>query len=219
MVIVDDDSQDGTEIAVESLRGEYPVRLIVRRDERGLSSAVLAGFKEAVHDRFVVLDGDLQHPPEMIPTLLDRLDDPECDFVIGSRYADKGVVAGDWPWYRRLTSGVATFLARPLVPLSDPMSGFFAIDRSTWERCTRLNPIGYKIALELYVKGGCRRPAEVPITFAARTAGASKLSLREELRYLRHLCRLYWFRFPLITAAACLLLSAAAVAIFLILFG
>ena len=219
MIIVDDDSGDGTEAEVEALRGDYPVRLLVRRGERGLSGAVLAGFKEARHDRFVVLDADLQHPPEMIPALASRLDEPECDFVIGSRYARQGGVAEEWPWYRRIVSGVATALARPLAPLSDPMSGFFALERSTWRRCARLNPIGYKIGLELYVKARCRRPAEVPIAFGARAAGTSKLSLREELRYLRHLGRLYWFRFPVVTVLSGVSFVAAATAAVMVLSG
>ena len=196
LIIVDDDSRDGTENIVESLRRDYPVRLIVRHDDRGLSSAVIAGFTDARYDRLVVLDADLQHPPEMIPALLERLDRGDCDFVIGSRYARGGAIGSDWPFLRRLASRAATLLARPLVPLSDPMSGFFALHRRTWEKAARIDPIGYKIALELYVKGGCRRPAEVPIEFATRHAGQSKLSLGEQVRYLRHLSRLYRFRFP-----------------------
>jgi dolichol-phosphate mannosyltransferase len=199
LIFVDDDSQDETEAIVESLRATHPVRGIVRRDERGLSSAVLTGFREARYDRFVVLDADLQHPPEMIPAMLNRLDEGDCDFVIGTRYGKEGGVAGDWPWLRRLGSRVATLLARPLAPLSDPMSGFFALHRKTWERAAELDPIGYKIALELYVKGRCSRPAEVPIHFDARVAGASKFGVTEQIRYLRHLSRLYRFRFPVLT--------------------
>ncbi len=198
LILVDDDSRDGTEAIVESLRSHHPVRLVVRRDARGLSSAVLAGFGEAKYDRFVVLDADLQHPPEMIPTLLSRLDEGDCDFVIGTRYGGKGGVAWEWPLRRRLASRVAMLLARPLVPLSDPMSGFFAIRRETWERAAPLDPIGYKIALELYVKARCKRPAEVPIRFATRLAGASKFGVVEQIRYLHHLSRLYRFRFTVL---------------------
>lgn len=201
LIIVDDDSQDGTEQIVERLREQYPVRLVVRRGERGLSGAVLAGFREAKFDQFIVLDADLQHPPEMVPQLSARLNQGDCDFVIGTRYSRNGSVAADWPIVRRLGSAVATLLARPLARLSDPMSGFFAIHRRTWEQAAPLDPIGYKIALELFVKGRCRRPAEVPITFASRTAGASKASFAEGRRYLRHLARLYRFRFPRLTAA------------------
>lgn len=201
LIIVDDDSQDGTEQIVERLRERYPVRLVVRRGERGLSGAVLAGFREARFDRFLVLDADLQHPPEMVPQLLTRLDQGDCDFVLGTRYGGSGAISDDWPFLRRLGSAVATLLARPLAPLSDPMSGFFALHRRTWEQAAPLDPIGYKIALELFVKGRCRRPTEVPITFASRTAGASKASFAEGRRYLRHLARLYHFRFPRLTEA------------------
>ncbi|MEK7757078.1 MAG: polyprenol monophosphomannose synthase [Planctomycetota bacterium] len=201
LIIVDDDSQDGTEQIVERLRERYPVRLVVRRGERGLSGAVLAGFREARFDRFVVLDGDLQHPPEMVPQLLARLDQGDCDFVIGTRYGRSGSVAADWSIVRRLGSAVATLLARPLARLSDPMSGFFALHRRTWEQAAPLDPIGYKIALELFVKGRCRQAAEMPIIFASRAAGASKASFAEGRRYLRHLWRLYRFRFPRLTEA------------------
>ncbi len=198
LILVDDDSRDGTEEIVENLKAEYPVRLMVRRDERGLSSAVLAGFGGARYDRFVVLDADLQHPPEMIPALLARLDTGDCDFVIGTRYGGEGAVAAEWPVLRRLGSRLATLLARPLMPLTDPMSGFFALRRETWERARKLSPIGYKIALELYVKGRCKHAAEIPIRFDCRVAGESKLGFAEQLHYLRHLFRLYRFRFPVL---------------------
>lgn len=197
MIIVDDNSQDGTEQVVSRLSAEFPVKLIVRREERGLSSAVVAGFMEAKNERIVVLDADLQHPPEMIPTLAAALDDPACDFVIGTRYAQGGSVAESWPWHRRLGSLAATLLARPLTPVSDPMSGFFAIRRSTWgQAASKINPLGYKIALELYVKCGCKQPVEVPIRFESRVAGESKLTFATQLAYRRHLQRLYAFRFP-----------------------
>ena len=217
LIIVDDNSEDGTEETVAALQRDYPIRLVIRRDERGLSSAVLAGFREAKYDRFLVMDADLQHPPEMIPVLLKRLEQPDCDFVIGTRYAGEGGIAGDWPFFRRIVSWTATLLARPLVPLSDPMSGFFALRRETWEQAARLDPIGYKIALELYVKGRCTRPAEVPIQFAARAAGTSKLSLPEQGRYLRHLARLYRYRYPWLTVGLWLLLAATAITLILLL--
>ena len=198
------------------------MRLVVRTGERGLSTAVIAGFREAKFDRLVVLDADLQHPPETVPAVLDRLDVGDCDFVIASRFVEGASIADDWPGMRRLAGLVARWLAHPIAPLTDPMSGFFALHRSTWERAespgkptcaeprasacaeparaeapgSALNPIGYKIALELYVKGRCRQPAEVPLQFAARAAGESKFGFAEQIRYLRHLTRLYWFCFP-----------------------
>lgn len=202
LIIVDDNSQDGIEGEVEALADRYPVRLVVRHGERGLSGAVLTGFQVAKFDSLVVLDADLQHPPEMIPALLDRLDEGNCDFVVATRYGLGGSIADRWPMHRRLISRVATLLARPLMPASDPMSGFFALRRETWRNARGLSPIGYKIALELFVKAGCSRPAEVPIRFDARGAGRSKLSLAEQTRYLRHLARLYRHRYPLVSSLA-----------------
>jgi len=196
LIIVDDNSRDGSVEIVEALRGEYPVRIIVRTQERGLSSAVLRGFAEAAGDRFVVMDADLQHPPEKVPDLLERLGRDGCDFVIGTRYAGEGAIGEDWPWHRRIVSKVASMMALPLSPLSDPMSGFIAIRRETWEQARDLDPIGYKIGLELYVKGGCRSHGEVPIQFAARSAGESKLTGKVLIHYVKHLLKLYRYRFP-----------------------
>ena len=210
LILVDDNSKDGSEAIAEALSERYPVRLIVRREARGLSSAVLTGFQEARFDRFVVLDADLQHPPEVIPTMLDRLDQGSCDFVIGTRYSGEGTIVEQWPLLRRIGSSVATLLARPLMPVSDPMSGFFALHRGVWERAEALNPIGYKIALELYVKCRCAKPAEVPIHFATRAAGKSKLTFGEQVRYLLHLGRLYRFRFPLLTGVLLFVMVAGA---------
>ncbi len=219
LILVDDDSRDGTEAIVESQREQYPVRLITRRQERGLSSAVLAGFREAKHDLLLVLDADLQHPPEMIPALLERLEEGDCDFAIGTRYGGQGAIDEHWPLLRRLVSRVAALLARPLAPLSDPMSGFFALHRKTWEQADKLDPIGYKIALELYVKGHCERPGDIPIRFESRAAGESKLSAAEQVRYLRHLFRLYRFRFPVLTIIVLIVTLIIEVAVLLVTFG
>ncbi|MEK6677022.1 MAG: polyprenol monophosphomannose synthase [Planctomycetota bacterium] len=218
LILVDDNSQDGSEELVESLKSSYPVRLIVRKTERGLSSAVLAGFGEARYGRLLVLDADLQHPPELIPDLLNKLDDPKVDFVIGTRYAGGGKLDPNWPKLRQWISRLATHLARPLAPLSDPMSGFFALRKDAWLQATNVSPIGYKIALELYVKSGCRNPAEVPIQFAPRTAGKTKFGSKEGFRFLKHLWRLYRYRFPLATCTAVFLVSVFVVSTGLYLF-
>lgn len=210
LIFVDDNSRDGIDRVVEELSRDHPVRLIIRTEERGLSTAVLAGFREAKFDRLVVLDADLQHPPETVPAILDRLDAGDCDFVIASRFIEGASIAEDWPAMRRLASLVARWLAYPIAPLTDPMSGFFALHRATWERASHLNPIGYKIAMELYVKGRCRQPGEVPLDFAARTAGESKFGFAEQIRYLRHLTRLYRFRFPWLGWVVCLFVFSAA---------
>lgn len=197
LIVVDDDSRDGTEAIVAELTATYPVRVMVRKTEKGLSSAVLAGLAEAKYDNLLVMDADLQHPPESVPAMVAALEADDCEFVLGTRYGGDGALDPNWPLLRRLGSKGATALAQPLCRVSDPMSGFFALRRSVLNRAERLNPIGYKIGLELLVKAGCRRVREVPIHFAARTAGASKLGAGETFRYLWHLNRLYRFRFPL----------------------
>lgn len=202
MIIVDDHSGDGTEKIVGRLAKQFPIRLLSRTIERGLASAVLHGFAHANHDIFVVLDADLQHPPEAIPAIVAPLTDDVADFVIGSRYAPGGKINTRWTVRRRLNSRIANLLARPLLSVHDPMSGFFALRRDTWRRAGDITPIGYKIALELAVRARCKRYAEIPITFDTRHAGQSKLSLRQQLHYLRQLAHLYWFRhkIPIIIA-------------------
>jgi dolichol-phosphate mannosyltransferase len=136
----------------------------------------------------------LSHPPEAIPSLLRKLDEGS-DFVVGSRYVEGGVTDDDWGFFRWLNSRVATLLARPFTSLEDPMSGFFALRRTTFARADALNPIGYKIGLELLVKCRCSAVAEVPIAFVDRIHGESKLTLREQFRYLRHVRRLFIYRY------------------------
>ncbi len=196
VLVVDDDSQDGIEQHVARLQEEcYPVRLIVRTQQRGLSSAVLCGFAEAVGDVLVCLDADLSHPPEKLPQIIACTLQENVDFVLGSRYVQQGSVDGRWGRLRRWNSRIATMLARPFSQANDPLSGYFALLRERYEACAPLDPIGYKIGLELLVKAGCQRVAEVPIEFRQRQRGESKLSLMEQLRYLRHLGRLAAFKY------------------------
>jgi dolichol-phosphate mannosyltransferase len=194
LIICDDDSHDGTEELVDRLARPW-VRLLVRRTDRGLSQAVLDGLRNASHDRFVVMDADLSHPPEKIPELLNALEDG-ADFVIGSRYTTGGSTDAKWGVFRWLNSKVATLLARPFTTCRDPMSGFFALERQTFERGVTLDPIGYKIGLELLVRCSCERVREVPIHFAERTVGESKLSLKEQRQYIQHIGRLMVFKYP-----------------------
>lgn len=199
ILIVDDSSPDRTPQVCDELAQRFPLQLIVRRPENGLSGAVLEGFKHARGEFIVVMDADLQHPPEAIPDLLAPLVAGQADFVLGSRYVAGGTTGREWSLFRRLNSRVATLLARPCAgPMQDPMSGFFAIRHSCLDDARCLTPLGYKIALELLCK--CQIPAdrvrEVPIDFAARHAGQSKLSLKQQFKYLEHLSRLYDFCFP-----------------------
>jgi dolichol-phosphate mannosyltransferase len=195
LIIVDDDSGDGTADLCDRLRRRYRVRLLTRKSERGLSTAVIHGMNHARGEVIVVMDADLSHPPEKIPELLHELASQHADFVIGSRYVKGGQVDQHWGLFRWLNSAVATALARPLTSAKDPMAGFFAIRRATFEAAAPLDPIGYKIGLELIVKCRCKQVVEVPIEFRDRVRGESKLSLRQQIDYLRHLKRLYDFRF------------------------
>jgi len=196
IIIVDDDSNDGTDQAVATLREQgHATRLIVRTDERGLSSAVLRGFSEAKGSVLVCMDADLSHPPEALPRMIEKLARDDVEFVIGSRYVEGGTTDEEWSWTRKLNSKVATLMARPFCRVSDPLAGYFALPRAVFERSESLNPVGYKIGLELIVKCGCTRIAELPINFSDRRFGQSKLGLREQINYLRHLKRLADFRF------------------------
>lgn len=195
IVVVDDNSPDATARVCAELAQSYPVRLLVRANERGLSSAVVHGMRHARGDILVVMDADLSHPPEKVPELVDSVRQGGAEFVIGSRYVRGGTTAEDWGVLRWLNSKVATLLARPLCSVADPMAGFFALPRASFEACQScLDPVGYKIGLELLVKSRARSVREVPIHFRDRLHGQSKLSLKEQLNYLRHLKRLYEFK-------------------------
>jgi dolichol-phosphate mannosyltransferase len=198
VLVIDDGSTDGTPVVCEQLSRQFPVRLHVRPNPTaGLSGAVLEGFARAAGETLVVMDADLQHPPERLPALLEALDEPGVEVSLGSRYVTGGSTASRWGVFRWINSRVATFLARPFSGgTSDPMSGFFAIKRTTFERARRLTPLGYKIGLELMCKCRVKRVAEVPIHFAERAGGESKLTVSQQFKYLEHLSRLYDFCFP-----------------------
>jgi dolichol-phosphate mannosyltransferase len=193
LIIMDDNSRDGSAELVAA-RPETWVQIVVRTTDRGLSPSVLEGMRRAKGDLLVCMDADLSHPPEAIPQMLHKLDEG-ADFVIGSRYVEGGSTSDDWGFLRWLNSRVATLLARPLTSARDPMAGFFAFRRTTFEAGHDFNPVGYKIGLELLVKCGCERVVEVPIHFEDRQLGKSKLTMRQQLLYIKHLRRLYTFKF------------------------
>ncbi len=225
VIVVDDNSPDGTPQVLTDLARQCPqVRFLIRKEDRGLSSAVLAGFDLARYEYLLVMDADLSHPPETAPNLIDPLVEDRADFVIGSRYVAGGRTE-DWGLFRWLNSFVATALGRPFVgPVKDSMAGFFALRRAELLAGDEFNPIGYKIGLELIVKCHVKRVMEVPIVFRNRVRGESKLSLHEQFRYLEHLSRLYDYRYPkgsrrvkFLIASACEMLVA--VAIIIIMYG
>ncbi|HJX04450.1 MAG TPA: glycosyltransferase family 2 protein [Thermoplasmata archaeon] len=193
ILIVDDNSPDGTASRAEELAAQYPVRTIRRAGKLGLSSAVTEGYASAMGEILVVMDADLSHPPEKIPEMVSLIRSGKAKMVIGSRYV-KGGGAENWPFYRKLVSKGATFLSRGLTKVKDPMSGFFAVKREVVEG-VELNPVGYKIGLEVIVKGKHDgMVSEVPILFANRKAGSSKLGGSEMLKYIDHVSMLYEHR-------------------------
>ncbi|MDA8744169.1 polyprenol monophosphomannose synthase [Rubripirellula amarantea] len=199
VVVVDDNSDDGTEFVCMRYGKSLPIRLYVRKHDRGLSSAVVLGMKKSKGETICVMDADLSHPPERIPALYEALTQQnECtDFVIGSRYVEGGSTTDDWGFLRWLNSRLATLAARPFTSASDPMAGFFAMHRRDFIRSeSLLNPIGYKIGLELMVKCDLNHVVEVPIRFSNRIHGESKLTLQEQLNYVKHLVCLFRHKYP-----------------------
>ena len=193
LIFVDDDSRDGSVEIVE--RAALPwVRILVRTENRGLSQAVIEGFHQARYPVIVCMDCDLSHPPERIPQMILALASGQ-QLVLGSRYVAGGSTDDDWGLLRWLNSRIATLLASPLTRARDPMSGFFAMRREQFDDAEDLNPIGYKIALELIVKCGIENVGEIPIHFTDRVRGQSKLTLKEQLRYIQHVRRLYLHKF------------------------
>lgn len=193
LVLVDDDSRDGSEAVVAELARRLPVRIETRRAaRRDLALSVVQGMRHARFDRIVVLDADLSHPPARIADLLAALGE-DCDIAVGSRYVPGARVDRGWGRGRALLSRLGTLLARPLADCRDPLSGFFAADRRRLPDLDSLRPVGYKIALELMARGRLR-VREVPIRFVDRRRGRSKLDWRTRVDFLRHLCRLYRHR-------------------------
>jgi len=193
IIIVDDNSRDGIEAAVETLSETYPVMIHTRIDEKGLSSAVIKGFSLARGDIYVVMDADLSHPPAKIAELIQPIMEGKADFVIGSRFVPGGSIP-HFNWFRKLNAWVSRALARPLAAVKDPMSGFFAFPWHVLPPRDVLNPLGFKIGLELLVKSDPEKVMEIPIEFQQRLHGESKLSMKEQVLYLAHLYRLYSHR-------------------------
>ncbi|HEW64478.1 glycosyltransferase [Fervidicoccus fontis] len=203
VIIVDDNSPDNTsKVAVQEAKRldiEKNVRVIVRNNERGLSTAVLRGMNEAKGKVLVVMDADLQHPPEKIPDLYRKIAIENYKIVIATRMGKNGYK--NMPTYRRLISKIAGGLAKLLLPklknVSDPMSGFFALKREVYlETKDKLNPKGYKILLEIIVKSHVKQNdiGEIEYVFEKRYAGKSKLGLKEYINYILHLLSLNEYR-------------------------
>jgi dolichol-phosphate mannosyltransferase len=195
-IIFVDDSTDHTPDVIREVAASaaLPVRLMHRSSRAGgLGGAVVEGFALAEADACLVIDGDLQHPPEEIPVLYDRYAQGDVDVVIASRYVGGGTATGLADRTRVLVSKTATALTRAMFPnrlrgVTDPMTGYFLVDRRAIDAAT-LRPRGFKILLEILARKSVRI-AEVPFAFADRHAGESKASLRQGLHFLTQLTAL-----------------------------
>ena len=209
IVVVDDCSMDGTAGLVEVLGKELPVQVLMRSGRLGLATAVLDGWSLAKGDVLGVMDADLQHPPETLAPLVQAIRQQGADLAIGSRYVPGGGTCG-WTWLRRLVSRTATHMAATVLPLKlstvgDPMSGIFMV-RASALKDADLDPVGYKILLEVIAKAHYQKLVEVPYVFQERKRGSSKLGARQYLEFLLHLAKLAagtgqlmsWIRYGLV---------------------
>ncbi|QOV24372.1 glycosyltransferase [Anabaenopsis elenkinii] len=200
LIVVDDDSPDLTWKVAQSLTQEYPqLRVMRRQQERGLSSAVIRGWQVAKGDILGVIDGDLQHPPEVLTQLLTKIAQG-ADLAVASRHVDGGGVSS-WSVVRRFLSRGAQVLGLILLPrvlsrVSDPMSGYFMVRRHSI-LSVKLNPVGYKILLEVIARGNIKNISEVGYVFCERKEGESKVTWKQYLDYIHHLIRLRLSTVPL----------------------
>lgn len=192
LVIVDDNSPDGTGQVADELARRFPIQVVHRAGKLGLGTAVIEGFTAATAEFVGVIDADLSHPPSLVPRMLAVLRETGADIVIGSRYIPGGGTEG-WDMSRRLMSKFACVLARGLTPVRDATSGFFLMRRDR-ARGVTISAGGFKICLELLIRSAPRLVIEVPYVFTGRTVGESKMNLKEATGYLRQLRDLYAFR-------------------------
>lgn len=195
IIVVDDNSPDGTHAkVVECQTGNPRVVPVLRVHEKGLATAVIEGMRRARGDYVVVMDSDFQHPPKTVPKLLAAAQREDADVVVASRYVEGGGVTG-FPPHRRVISWGAKMLAVVGLPpvrhlhITDPMSGFFLVRKAAIGVET-LRPIGYKILIETLARGDIRRATEVGFRFGVRRGGESKLRVRTQWDYFRHVVRL-----------------------------
>ena len=191
IVVVDDNSPDGTASAVERLQSKYTNIILVKRSgKNGIATAIRDGMIASSSSYVIVMDSDLQHPPEVIPKLYRQLKAGK-EIAIASRYVRGGKSEFGLP--RKVISKVATSLAHLNIPetedIKDPMSGYFGFRRDII-RPTDIKSNGYKVLLEILATSGAKNVVEVPYRFNKRVSGKSKLGAREFSRYIKLLLNL-----------------------------
>jgi dolichol-phosphate mannosyltransferase len=193
VVIVDDNSPDGTGAMADELATRHRVTVVHRAGKLGLGAAVVEGIRAATSDVVAVMDADFSHPPAHLPLLSAAFARTQADLLVASRYVPGGGTR-NWPWQRQLYSRLACWLARPLTPVRDPVSGFFLIRRDLAAQ-TDVKARGFKICLELLVRAEPARVVEAPFLFNDREGGKSKMSVIEAARFLTQFRDLYLFQF------------------------
>ncbi|MBC5816397.1 MAG: polyprenol monophosphomannose synthase [Candidatus Eremiobacteraeota bacterium] len=195
IIIVDDNSPDGTGAIVDRLSQTHPVRCLHRPGKMGLSSGVIDGWKFARPDSEALgaMDGDFSHDINVLPKMVEALESGGYGLAIGSRYVPGGGIE-NWPLKRKITSLVAISLAKPLTKVKDITSGYFLVKRSAIQGVD-LDPIGFKIGLEVIAKAHYGNVLEVPFVFTDRVAGESKLNQKEIFNYLKQLGKIYFGKF------------------------
>src|SRR5512140_1039578 len=193
LIVVDDDSPDGTAAIVERLGAELPVRVYCRKGERGLATAVVKGWQIARGDVVGVMDADLQHPPEVVLQLIRALRAQNADIAVASRYLPGGGSDG-WTLFRRIVSWSGMRLGTVALPwtlgsVTDSGSGLFLVRKQAVEGAD-LKPLGIKMLLEVLAKGRYQKIVEVPYVFRGRTLGVSKLGPKQYVEYLMALARM-----------------------------
>jgi dolichol-phosphate mannosyltransferase len=191
IIVVDDNSPDGTGAIVDRLASELPVRCLHRPGKMGLSSGVIDGWKSARTESVALgaMDADFSHDINVLPDMVRALESGNYGLAVGSRYVAGGGIA-NWPKRRIVTSRVACMLARPLTNVKDVTSGYFLVKRGALDG-VQLDPIGFKIGLEVIAKGRYGKAVEVPYVFTDRVVGESKLNQKEIFNYLKQLRKLY----------------------------
>ena len=183
LIVVDDNSPDGTGEIAESLKDRYPVQVVHRAGKLGLGSAVMEGWARNKRDLLGVIDADLSHDPILVPQLIDGLG--THDIMIGTRYDPESRVE-KWPWYRKAISQAGVSMARALTGVKDPLAGFFFLHRRVIADFELTSP-GYKILFEILIKGDYRSFSEIPFVFRNRQFSSSKLNLLEYYLFAKQL--------------------------------
>jgi dolichol-phosphate mannosyltransferase len=210
LIIVDDNSPDGTGVVADELSKIYPIKVVHRTGKLGLGSAVREGFKKSDRSILGVMDADLSHDPHIIPKMLSFLE--SNDIVLGSRF-EEGSEVEKWKWWRKIISKTGVKITRFLTGVKDPLSGFFFLRKNVIEN-VELDTVGYKILLEILVKGRHVNVKEVPFQFRIRKYSTSKLDKMEYLLFLKQVLEYSWWKLK-----CCLLKHKFFVGVFMLAIG